>query len=692
MIHQGLSPLFILVLGIGGSIALLLVVLIVVLMRGGSGEGIARRTNQPEIAAAPAAPPAPAAVAQPGSTLSFRTPASSSTDEASSATSTSSLGGGASDVVKRLKDATVYIKIKVNNRPIGSGSGFVIETQGNNVLVATNRHVAVPDLDELPERIAPKGATHSLEAVFRSGLRGEEQTLPAQLIAADSTGDMATDLAFLVVQGVRRPPNAINPLLKMEPVEGMPYVAAGFPLGELLSRVAEAKGNPSVTITSGRLASLRRDDAGQLALLQVDGSLTHGNSGGPIVDEKTCKLLGVVVGGIEKVSTIGFIIPAEQVRRCLAGRVGAIDLTLQEIQENFAALQIKAQVVDPKKGVQAVLVHAGAAASVGAVNPNADGSWPPLPNTTGVELHRDPSTSSASGRVNVNLSGQGKESRKVLIQTAHRDTRGQLVYSKPKEYELPEKPGRIRPPGALEHLMKVARRKSAAMLGPLIDPEKDCHLEKNDETYKIKIEIPGKIHTLAPYVVSRLNKKKPLHNAPRTLAEVEGDFVALVEVTGEISAGSKLPKDRQNNTLPFTFQGAGLLLYQDKDNFVRLERTAGVGLESLQTVHKALIEIVKDGKQLELTNFYWPVPEGNTLLIMIRRKGKVRFQFRSSSSPATYTSPEFELDLPKKVQVGLSAANISAKPFTATFENFSIINDVTTIDDEFGDPAAKPAG
>ena len=31
-----------------------------------------------------------------------------------------------------------------------------------------------------------------------------------------------------------------------------------------------------------------------------------------------------------------------------------------------------------------------------------------------------------------------------------------------------------------------------------------------------------------------------------------------------------------------------------------------------------------------------------------------------------------ELDLPKKVKVGLSASNISAKPFTAKFENFAL--------------------
>ena len=68
-----------------------------------------------------------------------------------------------------------------------------------------------------------------------------------------------------------------------------------------------------------------------------------------------------------------------------------------------------------------------------------------------------------------------------------------------------------------------------------------------------------------------------------TLTAVEGDFAAVVEVTGELSPGLVLPKDRQGNHIPSTFQGAGLLLYQDQDNFVRLERTAGMAVGSIES-------------------------------------------------------------------------------------------------------------
>ena len=116
---------------------------------------------------------------------------------------------------------------------------------------------------------------------------------------------------------------------------------------------------------------------------------------------------------------------------------------------------------------------------------------------------------------------------------------------------------------------------------------------------KIKIEIPGgKVRSLAPYVVKRLNKKKPLHNAPMTLIDVEGDFAVLVEVTGEISAGTSCPRIARATTSRSRFRAAGLLLYQDKDNFVRIERTAGVAVDTLQPIHKVLFEVVKEGKQV----------------------------------------------------------------------------------------------
>jgi hypothetical protein len=471
----------------------------------------------------------------------------------------------------------------------------------------------------------------------------------------------------------------------------MPYTGAGFPLGGMLAEVNESKGNPSVTITRGGIARLVNDDHGQLDLFQVDGSIQPGNSGGPIVEEKTGKLIGVAVAKVGAVDTIGFVVPAEQLRRTLAGRIGYVDLTLKALAKKSAHLEIKAEIVDPKGSVRGVLVHV-APASAGTIGPNQDGTYPPLPNTAGIELTRGSNAAMASGQVQVLLSGEGAASRKILVQTAHRDTRGQVVYARPREIELPENPGRIVRSSDVIRKLRAMQRKSFSMLGPLLDPEKDCKLVKAEDAMKIKIEVPGgKIRSLSPVLVHRISKKKPLHNAPMTLIDVEGDFAAMVEVTGEISAGATLPKDRQGNFLPFTFQGAGLLLYQDKDNFIRLERTAGVATSTLQPIHKILFEVVKDGKQVP-NQSYPAVTEGPVFLLLLRQKGRVwcgaSRNLGSPPQPIKYV----ELDLPSKLKIGLSASNMSAKPFSAQFENFILLSNETQIQAIFGDPESSAKG
>jgi hypothetical protein len=47
------------------------------------------------------------------------------------------------EIVDHVKKATVFIRIE-SDTSISSGSGFVIGSDGKNVLIATNHHVAVP--------------------------------------------------------------------------------------------------------------------------------------------------------------------------------------------------------------------------------------------------------------------------------------------------------------------------------------------------------------------------------------------------------------------------------------------------------------------------------------------------------------------------------------------------------------------
>jgi tRNA A-37 threonylcarbamoyl transferase component Bud32 len=600
--------------------------------------------------------------------------------------------------VRRIKEATVFLKHQLGGNTLATGAGFVVEVTGDSVLLVTTRRVAVLDPAEAAKHPISEGSRPELEAVFLSGQGPQsEQALPARLIAADSSDDPGAELAFLMVEHVQRPPKPINILNRLEPGEGMNYLGSGFPSVAKSPATMDKRGNPLVAITRGVISGLVRNNQGQVNSLQVDDAPTPGDSGGPIVEEGTGTLIGfasrpdgsghsigVAVTKPGSNDPIGVLIPADEVRRALGGRVGALNLALEAVKPGAAELRLKAQLVDPKGLINAVMVHISPVSS-GTIVPYSDGSWPPLPDSKGVELRYDRHRASASGSVPVALSDRGGSARQVLVQTAHRYESGQVLYSKPKAYDLPEKAGTVYAADApLDVILKAARRESLALLQPLIDPDSDCRLLKDAASERITIEVPGnKLHTLAHEVVSQRDGKLPLLNAPMTLTEVEGDFAAFVQVTGTISPGLALPEDRQGNRISSTLQGAGLIVYEDKDNFVRLERTAAVAAGSMRLNNSVLFEAVAGGKRVESQNL--PLPSSGPVYLLVMRRGG-RVQWSASHDPAAPPVPRngFLRAVPGKVKVGLSASNISATPFTATFENFALLSDAAMIDAKLG--------
>jgi regulation of enolase protein 1 (concanavalin A-like superfamily) len=235
----------------------------------------------------------------------------------------------------------------------------------------------------------------------------------------------------------------------------------------------------------------------------------------------------------------------------------------------------------------------------------------------------------------------------------------------------------------MDDLVSKYRRPSLALLGALIDPSKDCRLDKDEDNYRIKIEIPGKTHTLSTDFLNRSGK--PLYNAPMALAEVNGDFTALVDVVGDISPGTDPPRDRTSRGVPFTYQSAGLVLYQDKNNYVRLERFVSIVGPAVSPVmlHRVVVEAFKDGKAV-MNPIQLNAPRGDVMLAIERRGGKIRCLVRPNGVKAAASLPGLSLELPAKVRVGLVASNISAKPFSATFGDFVLITDINKLKAELG--------
>jgi hypothetical protein len=221
--------------------------------------------------------------------------------------------------LQELKAATVYIKNTTVNVGHATGSGFVVRAQGDTVWVVTNHHVIAPlDPNEVPGRRAPsrprgplRPSAVELTAVFRSGTP-EEQSVRAALVADDAKND----LAVLRVGGARNAPRPIDCKRTPKLVETMTIWAFGFPFGAALD---PRKANPAITVTKGTVSSLRLDARGELSVVQIDGDLNPGNSGGPIVDE-TGALVGVAVAKVED-TRIGFAVPVKVLNQLLDGRV-----------------------------------------------------------------------------------------------------------------------------------------------------------------------------------------------------------------------------------------------------------------------------------------------------------------------------------------------------------------------------------
>ncbi len=93
--------------------------------------------------------------------------------------------------------------------------------------------------------------------------------------------------------------------------------------------------------------------------------------------------------------------------------------------------------------------------------------------------------------------------------------------------------------------------------GRVTDPDGDCTVKLAKDT--LSITVPGKPYDLHPSADL---------NVPRLLREVDGDFTATAAVGG-VAPGAKPTRDGG-----VAFASAGLLVWHDADDYVRLERNA----------------------------------------------------------------------------------------------------------------------
>jgi hypothetical protein len=265
-------------------------------------------------------------------------------------------GGLPLDVLKSLKSATVFVKVEFGKLST-SGSGFVLKKDKDTAWIVTNHHVVRPTVQmkqgtgKDAKTVPTKILNANVSVILGSGTR-KEQVARAVVVSDDPQ----RDLALLKVSGLKDLPAPLNIEKPPEVNETMSIYVLGFPYGKALST---GKGNPAITVSKGSISSLRLNDAGDLAFLQIDGGLNPGNSGGPVVTEKG-QLVGIAVARV-KDSNIGLVIPSQALHQ---GRVVHIHFNILQRDKEAIKIQLEMRLFDPLSRLRGVTFHYTPAAAV----------------------------------------------------------------------------------------------------------------------------------------------------------------------------------------------------------------------------------------------------------------------------------------------------------------------------------------
>jgi regulation of enolase protein 1 (concanavalin A-like superfamily) len=525
--------------------------------------------------------------------------------------------------VAAIKDATVMITTEDDDGVLASGSGFLIRVEGQTGYVATNHHVI-----EGPARLA-RGSVRIM-VILRCGTR-QEQKARGEVLTAWSE----RDLAIVKISDVKDLAGAIDVLPETEPVETMPVYVFGFPFGRAL---AMGRGSTSVVVGKGSISSVRRNADGAVSAILIDGALNPGTSGGPVVDARG-RLVGVAVAAIRG-ANIGIAIPRRELLAMLAGRPADPAITAISARAGAADLTVEVLLEDPFDSIkQVTLLHD----LTGAVAARSQGkgrevSWGPLAGaqTTALAIreHR--------ARGSITIAAPSGKDLKLTFQIAYTGERGQPVHTKPGRFLLGVP---AVPPGG-------GNGPAIKPWGQVIDPDGDCKVDTDASA--LKIEVPGALHDL--------NGDTGTLNSPRVVQNVDGDFVVQVKVCGEFQPHG--PSTR-NDALPY--HGAGLIVWLDRDHFIRMERGAvlrdrRVGAFLLYTQYQP------DQPALERNAF---VEAGDVYLKIERRGSRVLGFYGTDGHEWAETAP-LEITWPARLKVGLDAVNSAFSPLAVRFEGFSI--------------------
>lgn len=174
----------------------------------------------------------------------------------------------------------------------------------------------------------------------------------------------------------------------------------------------------------------------------------------------------------------------------------------------------------------------------------------------------------------------------------------------------------------------------------------------------LTLTAPGPVHDLS----AELDKM----NAPRVLRPAQGDFTAVVTVTGGFAPGRKTLRPRK------AYHGAGLVAMADDENYVRLER-ATFRTAAGSTRHYGNFEVRIDGKISRLGQARdMPLDPSKPTQLRLERRGTAVSGFVRQGDGPWKSLGTKRIDLHSEPDVGVCAVNTSTAPFDPTFSGLSI--------------------
>ena len=214
--------------------------------------------------------------------------------------------------------------------------------------------------------------------------------------------------------------------------------------------------------------------------------------------------------------------------------------------------------------------------------------------------------------------------------------------------EVPEKPGMSKPAKPEKTIGRLAD------WSEVIDPDGDCDVVLDRKTNRATILVPGTAHLLS----AELGRM----NAPRILGDIQGDFEIRLKVTG-----TSHPGGRATTSQYAPYHGAGILLWQDPENYVRLEIAADVRKGKIFSyanfeLRRAGLLAVSQGLKIE---------DDSSYLRLERRGDEVRGAFSPDGDHWALLSPMI-VDFKDRLKVGVGVVNSASKPLKVGFDKLQV--------------------